>query len=159
MSERIYVYSTLTNDQLYTKWSQPDVGQLNERLHQVFIKGGSNMSSGSFPHFITPRGVSTPISEEDFAYLMGENHDPASPNFLKDGDIDFKNHMKRGFIQVSREKVDPEVAVAKGMEFADKSAPLTPQSPEFNKPDEDAVRIAGSKSGIIDRVKGAFGIR
>lgn len=158
MSDKIFAYSTLTNDQLYQQYAPGVEGGLPEKTNAVLIKGGSNMSSGSFPHFITPLGVATPLTEEQLQILSGGQLDMKASDFLKTGDFDFKKHMRDGFITIRRDRVDPEVAVAADMAQADKSAPLTPESPEFNKPDEDALRVSDKKPNLVDRTLSRLGI-
>lgn len=106
-----YVYSTLTCDNTYPIYEKD--GLINRiKLNgngaplKVLIKGGSN-SAGK--HLVTPLGVLTIISDEQYDILKQNT--------------EFKNHVERGFIQVRADKVDPEVAVAADMETRDKSAP------------------------------------
>lgn len=156
MSDRFFVYSTLTNANTYVKWTPPVDGNVAQREYEVRIEGGANMSSGSFPHFITPAGVRTEIDALGFEYLTGGVTDMNASNFLTTGDIDFKKHMKGGFITVRRESVDPEVAVGSGMKLRDESAPFTPASAEFNQP--EGPQIADQKKSPMDRLKNFVGI-
>lgn len=141
-----YVYSTLTNSQKYAIYENkvPD-GQAPALLGSVFIKGGTNMSHGAFPHFETTRGVVTHITDEQLSQLE-KNHD-------------FQRHKKGGFIVVRPDNVDPEKVMGSGMEYADNSAPLTPQSAELNKPDtKDGPGLKISEDGgLVDKVKKAVG--
>jgi hypothetical protein len=136
--KKLYIYSTLTNSQKYTKWSKPaEAGALPAVVHEVVVHGGANLSTGtkSAPYFHTPRGVMTPIDESDLAILK-ENEE-------------FQNHVKRGFISVRDDIVDPEVAVAAAMKQQDRSAPFTPNSPEMQKPeteDQTELKVVSNKA-------------
>lgn len=132
---KIYVYSTLTNSQKYTNWVRGAEGQLPQQEFSILIKGGANLSRGAFPHFETPRGVVTIITEEELAQLE-TNHD-------------FNAHIKNGFVTVRKDSVDPEVAVAAGMKQQDESAPYTPNSPELHKADNadgPGLKVAAEKA-------------
>lgn len=104
-----YVYSTLTCDNRYTAYTSGGDGSPIE-AHSVLIKGGSN-SVGPLT-LLTPYGVRTEVSADDLAFLETI---PA-----------FRQHRDNGFIVVSGDKVDPEVAAA-DMETRDASAPMTPE--------------------------------
>ena len=109
MPSHYYVYSTLTSPQLYTSYTPGVEGGLPQVAYEVRIEGGSNVAN---KHFVTPRGVVTKITEEDYLHLQENSQ--------------FKRHEKNGFITVRNDNVDPEVAVAKGMNQKDDSAPVTP---------------------------------
>ncbi|MDR0805951.1 MAG: hypothetical protein LBN41_04275 [Enterobacteriaceae bacterium] len=96
---KLYIYSTLSNDQLYATQSG-----------DVFIAGKVNITN---KHFLTPRGVVTEVTPEQYAQLK-KNHV-------------FKLHMQNGYILVDQHKVDPEKA-ATDMNSRDESAPDTPES-------------------------------
>jgi hypothetical protein len=117
-----YIYSTLTNHQKYTTYIVPaDKHMLPEPVHSVVIAGGANLADKKL---VTPRGVATKVSDEDFEHLKKNEQ--------------FQAHVKNGFITYRDDKVDPEVAVAAGMKQQDTSAPYTPNSPELNQPDQVA---------------------
>lgn len=102
-----YVYSTMTASQMYTGWSKTgDGGHTVER--QILINGGSNVADPRT--LITPRGVATPVSDDDLSFLR------TIPAFVA--------HEEAGFVTVAKSSVDPEVA-ASDMASADASAPLT----------------------------------
>ena len=127
MASKYFIYSTLTADQKYTAWTTPEKGGIPAVRRQVLIRGGTNVAN---KFLVTPRGVCTEVSEEDYG-LLQQDHT-------------FLLHKKNGFITVREEKVDPEVAVAADMEQKDASAPLTPESTEFEEqggapPKKDAV--------------------
>ena len=107
MASKLYVYSTLTADQLYTNWGRGG-GDVPVPTSKVFIKGGAGVAND---RVITPRGVVTEITPEQAAILM-ENSD-------------FQLHQKNGFVQISERETDPEKAAA-DMESRDESAPLVP---------------------------------
>lgn len=102
---KVYVYSTLANDQRYITWVHgPDIPS-EER--SIFIKGGTGIAND---RLITPIGVMTEISEEDAAHL---EKNPV-----------FKIHADNGYVQIHRVKSDAE-KVAADMSMDDPSAPLT----------------------------------
>ena len=106
---KIYVYSTLTNSQKYTQYKPLAKGaQFREVEHQVLIYGGSNLAD---KHLITPRGVATEITEEDY-------------EMLKKNSV-FLRHEKNGYVVVHAEKRDAEKVAAKELKAKDESAPLT----------------------------------
>ena len=73
----------------------------------------------------------TEITEEDYAELQKNSV--------------FKTHEKNGFITVRHDNVHPEVAVAADMKQFDSSAPLTPHSPELNRPEKEDEGITATK--------------
>jgi hypothetical protein len=102
-----YVFSTLSNDQLYTQWiKQPDP-QPPVIGAQVLIKGGFGIAD---KNFITPRGTVTEIDDDQYDVLK------TVPQFLE--------HLKNGFIQVMTKHSEPE-KVAANMNRADPSQPKT----------------------------------
>lgn len=105
MSKKIYVYSTLSSDQIYTQ-TRPGGGDLPVVERDVFIAGKANIPDR---RLITPRGVVTAVTAEELELLRGNEV--------------FKLHEANGFISVSDKHVDPEVA-ASGMVTRDQSAPL-----------------------------------
>lgn len=108
MSKPIYIYSTLSCDQHYRGYTQgaTDMPQIE---HTVHINGGANVAD---KRFVTPRGVVTPVSEQELA-LLEQNHV-------------FQLHRKNGFISVDTSRVDPDARAA-AMEGRDQSAPLVEQ--------------------------------
>lgn len=146
---RHFVFSTLTKDHKYTQWDVPaDKNQMPTiRGVPVIIKGGANRAT--FPEgsvgLHTPKGVVTEVSDQQMEYL--------------DGCWKFKQHCQRGFLIVTSADTKPEI-VAKDMEPKDNSAPLTPDSPEFQK--EGMPSLEGDSERklidkIADKVKQAMG--
>lgn len=121
----VYIYSTLTSSNKYTFYKRFPNGQTAVEK-EILIAGGANVAD---KHFITPRGVSTPVSDEDFEKLQSH---PV-----------FKKHVANGFIRFSKVKEDAD-KVAKDLEEKDKSAPLTEetigQSVEFFENEEKPKR-------------------
>lgn len=111
-----HIFSTLTSDQLYTKYEQSG-NDLPRVVAQVLIKGGTGVAND---RLVTPRGVATSVDDSQMAVLM---------------DVEaFTNHVKAGFLTVSDSKEDPE-KVAADMQGRDGSAPLVPQDlPEGQQP-------------------------
>lgn len=111
MAKKFYVFSTLSNDNVYANYAKAPNGGLSEVSEKIHIAGGANVIG---KHLITPHGVMTEVTENQMNILNN--------NFL------FKQHMKSGHIVVRDTKVDPEKAVKDGMEKTDGSAPVTPES-------------------------------
>jgi cbb3-type cytochrome oxidase cytochrome c subunit len=105
----IYVYSTLSCNQLYTKYVKSAGGDMSRLEKSVLIKGGANVAD---KHFITPRGVVTEVSAADY-------------EFLKENKL-FKLHVANGYVTTDAKNVNIEKVVT-DMTGADKSAPLTPE--------------------------------
>lgn len=103
-----YVYSTMTSPVEYGVWAKGG-GDLPSLKRTIRIEGGSNVSN---KHFITPRGVLTVVSDEDFEILAK--------------DAVFNRQMKRGFITVENKEAASVERVVSNMESQDGSAPLTP---------------------------------
>lgn len=119
-----YVYSTLTNDQVYTLWRPASTEKKpNVALKKVKINGGHGRMDRK--NLVTPLGVVTEVSNEDLEAL---NQIGA-----------FRKHMEAGFIKVDKKKSDPE-KVASDMAKKDASAQKTPsdfvEPPKVGKPDE-----------------------
>ncbi|CAB3812253.1 hypothetical protein [Achromobacter denitrificans] len=98
---RIYIYSTLSNDQRY---------QLKNGK-SVLVTGKANVAN---KQLVTPKGMVTAVSEDEFN-LLQEN-------------IVFKAHLKNGFVSGSHAKQDAEVFAAGNLEPADKAAQDTPET-------------------------------
>lgn len=98
-SDKVYVYSTLSNDQVYAV-----------EEGEIFIAGKANVSN---KHFLTPKGVVTPITEDQLEQLRKN--------------IVFRKHSENGFLVISTSKVDPE-DVARDMAGPDNSAQDTEET-------------------------------
>lgn len=104
-----FIYSTLSANNIYADWVSGG-GDLPRIEKSVLIKGGSNVAD---KRLITPRGVVTEVSDDDFAWLK-DNYP-------------FKFHVDGGFLAVADTNEDPEMVMgAEGMEARDTSAPLEP---------------------------------
>lgn len=118
----IYIYSTLTADQLYTNWKAGGA-DLSVPLGQVFIKGGHGLADKRGD---TPQGVVTEVTAEQLELLR------ANP--------DFRLHEANGFIHVvTGGKEDPE-KVASDMAGRDGGGQLT--DADF-KPGEGPAAVGG----------------
>lgn len=129
MSE-VYVYSTLSNDQAYTNYAPARGGANNLAIqqHQVVIAGKANITD---KRFVTPQGVVTKVSAEDFAALQQNSV--------------FKLHVENGFITYSEKKKDADL-VASDMTGRDQSAPDTPESMLASGTDEEDLPVENRKS-------------
>ena len=103
-----YVYSTLTNDQVYTGYHPTSADQIPMKSRTVVIKGGANIRKEEGT-IITPLGSANEVSDDDLAFLKAH---PA-----------FQVHLKNGHLKIDAKKVEIEKVVA-DMERSDKSAPL-----------------------------------
>lgn len=112
----VYVYSTLTADNIYGTYTQ-GAADLPKRDKQVLIRGGANVAGRK--HLITPRGVATRISDEQLAVCRE--------------DVTFLHHEKNGFLKVEAIQADAD-HVAADMEGRDLAAPLVPQDIEDGAP-------------------------
>lgn len=118
---KIYVYSTLANDQRYIDWDHGG-GDLPIEGQSVFVKGGTGVAND---RLITPLGVATAITEEEAALL---ERNPV-----------FKMHKDNGYVTIQRTGyTDPE-KVAADMSLSDPSQPITPSSYK----DEDQPHVGG----------------
>lgn len=116
-----YVYSTLAANMEYTTHHRqevmpnpaggmPRISDVPRIDKVVKIKGGANVAPAGIRRLETPLGVMTNVTEEEAEIL--KNH-PVG-----------KIHIENGYIVIRKGKVDPEVAVASGMEARDESAPM-----------------------------------
>jgi len=114
---KVYVFSTLTNATKYVDYENGGADLKHEK-RSVMIHGGTGIAT---KHLITPMGVMTPISAEDYDWLKDDFH--------------FKEHIKKGFIKVEKKAYEPE-KVASDMKTGDGSAPITPSDYEGAKDDQ-----------------------
>lgn len=123
----VFIYSTLTADQRYVEWVKGG-GDIAVEGRSVLVKGGSNVAN---KHLLTPLGVQTEVSDEDYAFLQEE------PTF--------RLHVQNGFITVRQKKADAE-AVAADMATRDGSAPLTDADLEAQAKEAEAAGQASVKA-------------
>lgn len=124
-----YVFSTLSNDNRYCEFKELTGGAPHSVIERsVLILGGHGVAQKSGEIGIyTPNGVMTEVSDEDFGLLENNFH--------------FKEHLKNGFITVTKKKIEPS-AMAKDMARADESAPLTPNDCERKtKTSEESYKL------------------
>lgn len=141
-----FVFSTLTNDHKYTNWRTPNEKSMIRIIDgEVLIRGGANLATADNPKF-APKGVMTEVSDQQMEILEKNSQ--------------FKKHVAKGLIFVTREHADPEVVAKSDMLAKDNSAPLTPDSEIFNRPDPDGNTITPleGKPSMIDRVKRGVGL-
>lgn len=105
----VYVYSTLSNNQLYCAYERNPQGA-NIMTHKVLINGGANVAKGK--HIITKQGIVTKISDSDYEFLK------TNQTFL--------DHKKKGYFEIHKIKT-PIKMIVKDMKPDDESAPLTPK--------------------------------
>lgn len=117
MSKKIWVFSTLANDNAYTEYEKGG-SDLPIATRSVLIKGGTGVTDA---RFVTPQGVATEVSPEELALLEGHSL--------------FQLHKKNGFIKVEEggERLhDDDIAAAtEGMRTDDPSR--QPIASDFEK--------------------------
>lgn len=123
----MYIYSTLSNSQMYTKYSPAPEGGVSRVEKTVLINGGANVAN---KNIITPRGVVTEISEEEY-------------NLIKENTL-FKTHVANGYISVEAKKAEVEKVVT-NMESRSQDAPLTPEDYEIEGQHETAKTTVRAK--------------
>lgn len=106
---KVYVYSTLAASVAYTAWERGGPNDMPKKQRRIVIAGGTGIADR---HFMTPWGVLTTITPEEFGILQENDK--------------FKRHMERGYIRVSSQRLDPESAAA-DMALSDPSLPLVPE--------------------------------
>ena len=109
MTKNVTVFSTLSASvacAIYTKKVDPN--HPNKVDKKIVINGGANVAND---HVITPKGVVTLVSEEDYKIL--KDH----PSF--------KGYLERGFVTVDIENKKTVEKAVKNMTEKDKSAPKT----------------------------------
>ena len=124
----VHVYSTLSSPQRYTKYAI-GAGDMPREDKSVLIKGGANIAD---KNFITPRGVVTTITEEDY-------------EFLKENSM-FKTHVDNGYITVEKSNTSIDKVVA-DMVARDESAPMVPQDYEVDGKEAPTVKSTYTKRG------------
>lgn len=106
----IYVISSMSNDQLYCNYA--DRKDVKVVTSSILIKGGANVQNKRTLQ-ASSQGVTTPVSEADFAEL--------EKNSL------FKFHQEKGFIKVIKTNETDARKKAEKMDLKDKSAQFTPE--------------------------------
>lgn len=112
---KIYIYSTLTSDQLYTNY-RASVNGVPQVASKILIKGGANLMTKAL---VTPHGAVTEVTAEELAELRRNSV--------------FNLHVENGFIKVSEAKGEVE-KVAADMTGRDQSAPIVEQDEEIPFP-------------------------
>lgn len=107
-SQLVHVYSTLANPQLFVTYKKGGA-DLPVIDRQVPIKGGSGIAS---KNLITPMGVHTAISEEDYQAIKDLEH--------------FKMLVESGNIRVENKKAGEIERIVSDMNPRDPGGPVTP---------------------------------
>jgi hypothetical protein len=112
----------------YTEYQDPIKGQkVSIVKNAVFVNGRSGVAD---KNLVTPRGVVTRVSDEDFAMLQKNQV--------------FKLHVDNGYITFEKKQAEVDKVVV-NMKQRDVSAPITPEFYE-KAPDDIAKPDAKSKS-------------
>lgn len=130
-----YIYSTATCGAWYTLYeenSSKDIAmpkKVNGKICQVEIKGGHGVAT---KHLVTPRGVVTKVSDEEFELLQQNKS--------------FQKHVQDGFLSFDKKEIAPE---KKAADMADKdgSAPITPQDFEEGENSSDSAKTYKKRKG------------
>jgi hypothetical protein len=123
-----YVYSTLSNDNIYASYDNSGTNKDTPVLQRsILIKGGAGIAT---KHLLTPLGIVTKVTDDELEHLQKNE--------------DFQLHIKNGFIKFDKKKVDPEVAAA-DMASRDKSAPYVPEDIDSSDPTVAKPVIVKSK--------------
>lgn len=126
---KIYIYSTLSSDQIYTNYKRSPAG-LPIPESSTYIKGGANIMTKAL---VTPFGVVTEVNEKELEELRKNSV--------------FLLHLQNGFITISEAKADVE-AVAADMTTRDQSAPIVAGDELIEEPaTEAAAKRKGRQRG------------
>jgi hypothetical protein len=108
MTEKAYVYSTLSCDNMYREWVPSGANEIPQAGRDILVKGGTGIAND---RIVTPLGVRTEIDADAIPILKAN--------------ASFKLHEKNGFVLISSDKRDPEVMAA-DMQRGDGGSPLSP---------------------------------
>lgn len=125
-----YVYSTISNNQLYGIPVAGRPGSVAKATRQILIKGGANVINGRSLH--TPKGVATRVTAEELEFLRADKA--------------FQRHLAAKYLTVSEIKEDAD-EVAKDMKESDGSAQETPKSIAKKAEEAKAATAAPATSG------------
>jgi hypothetical protein len=125
---KVYVYSTLATSVAYTIWER-GANDLPRAKKRIVVKGGTGVANA---HVLTPWGVCTIITPEEFALLQEDRV--------------FKQHYDAGFLRVSGTRLDPEVAAA-DMSLSDASLPIVPEDYAGNDDGPKPVGVDTDRPG------------
>lgn len=130
MAKRIFIYSTLSNDNRYIQYAAGGADMPVAVDNGVLITGGANVPDRRED---TPLGAVTEVTEDQLAYLRTVHL--------------FNLHVENGFLTISGSKTDPEVAAA-NMTGRDASAPVVPEdlSEKEPQPLSDAAKTNARKA-------------
>jgi hypothetical protein len=116
-----YVYSTLASDQDIAVWKDGPGGQ-KQVIKYIQIKGGAQIATKLAGEIITPLGIKTEVTDEDFALLQQ--------------DWTFNHFVENGKLVVLGESINPEKVVS------DMTLPTVDQGAQMNETELlDAVSI------------------
>lgn len=107
----VYVISTMSSAVEYCVYGENPMGNVFPILKSVLIKGGANVIDGRT--LLTPNGVETAISDEDF-------------ELLKEKCEVFRKHLEGGYLKVVKSKTKDMDKAVSDMKEQDKSAQLKP---------------------------------
>lgn len=138
MGKGKYVFSTLTATNEYPIYEYIEGRGLPNAVSSVLIYGGANLPSHIFD---TPKGVVTPITDEEFDQL---NKSPG-----------FQFHVDGGHLTVEDRPYEIE-SVVKDMESKDASAPIVPKDYEdagLDAPTTGPVTDEDPEAGLMSTKK------
>lgn len=130
-----HIYSTLSAPTMYVTYKKNDPREMSIAEHRITIAGGANVSN---KHFVTPRGVVTKVTDEDYQHLINNSV--------------FQKHMEAGHILCDQIKSNPNKVADASMEAKDASAPLTPTDKRFdNKGRGTGVKVRDDSKGNMGK--------
>lgn len=126
----VYIYSTLANHQHYTTYHPTPKGQIPVKKHVVMIKGQARLPKVVGTELITPMGIRTEISDEDYEILK------TIPLF--------QTHLKNGYITIDSKRVNPDKK-AKDLERDPSSPKVESDFPNADEPQPANVKGLAKK--------------
>lgn len=109
-----YIYSTMSNDNVYPLWIHGATARPAVSTAKVLILGKANVINSQT--LVTPRGVATEVTADELVLLKGNKH--------------FNRHVELGFLTIDEK--------SKRVENADKAADnMTPKDASAQLVDSD----------------------
>lgn len=126
----VHVYSTLANPQKFVTYAKGG-GDLPVVDREVIVAGGAGIAT---KNLITPHGVHTSISDEDYAAIQELAH--------------FKTLVEKGHLRVEAKKAYDIDQIVSEMNPRDPGGPLTPADYATGKQDGSApIPVDAEKAG------------
>ena len=133
-----YVYSTLASDQIYNVFPESEPDGIAIPAASVKVLGGAGVA-GDWKRLHTPRGVATPVTDEQIAILRQNKT--------------FALHEKNGYVCIEEGNFDAD-DVASTMSETDPSRPLTEETLQAAVPDANIVVNGAPVAEVTEAPKG-----